>query len=89
MQTLTDLPQLLREPEYRVEGPLKVTGSARYTADVQMPGIDGVEVCRRLRANERTRALPILFVTALNDTDARVTAKHCGRCRRLPARKCR
>src|SRR5881275_3026370 len=40
--------------------------------DIQMPGIDGVEVCRRLRASERTRALPVLIVTALSDTDARV-----------------
>jgi CO/xanthine dehydrogenase Mo-binding subunit len=35
-----DNPQLLfDEPEYRVEGPLKVTGEARYTADVSMPGM--------------------------------------------------
>ena len=38
MQVL-DPPRLLREPEYRVEGPLKVTGSARYTADVTLPGM--------------------------------------------------
>ena len=31
--------ELLDQPEYRVEGPLKVTGAARYTADVQMPGM--------------------------------------------------
>lgn len=30
--------RLFEEPEYRVEGPLKVTGGARYTADVQLPG---------------------------------------------------
>src|SRR4026209_1264450 len=29
----------LDKPEYRVEGPLKVTGAARYTADVSMPGM--------------------------------------------------
>jgi CO/xanthine dehydrogenase Mo-binding subunit len=35
-----DNPQLLfDEPEYRVEGPLKVTGAAHYTADVSMPGM--------------------------------------------------
>ena len=33
--------ELLDQPEYRVEGPLKVTGAARYTADVQMPGMTG------------------------------------------------
>jgi CO/xanthine dehydrogenase Mo-binding subunit len=30
---------IFTEPEYRVEGPLKVTGAARYTADVSMPGM--------------------------------------------------
>ncbi len=33
------IPQHLSEPEYRVEGPLKVTGSARYTADIKLPGM--------------------------------------------------
>jgi CheY-like chemotaxis protein len=32
--------------------------------DVQMPGMDGFEVCRRLRADHRTRRLPVLFLTA-------------------------
>ena len=40
MQTIElKAPDWLAEPEYRVEGPLKVTGSARYTADVQLPGM--------------------------------------------------
>src|SRR5918911_3545137 len=34
-----DALRLFDEPEYRVEGPLKVTGAARYTADVHMPGM--------------------------------------------------
>jgi adenylate cyclase len=32
--------------------------------DIVMPGIDGYEVCRRLRADERTRLLPVVMVTA-------------------------
>jgi two-component system, sensor histidine kinase and response regulator len=36
------------------------------TLDVMMPGISGLEVARRLRANARTSAIPIVFVTAMD-----------------------
>ena len=32
--------------------------------DVMMPGMDGIEVCRRLQAGEATRAIPVIFVSA-------------------------
>ncbi len=32
--------------------------------DIQLPGIDGIEALRRIRANEATRAIPIIAVTA-------------------------
>ncbi|GAK55657.1 response regulator receiver sensor signal transduction histidine kinase [Candidatus Vecturithrix granuli] len=35
--------------------------------DVMMPGIDGFETCRRLKANAATRDIPVLFMTALTD----------------------
>ena len=35
--------------------------------DIVMPGLDGYEVCRRLRAQESTRELPIMFLSALED----------------------
>ena len=32
--------------------------------DVNLPGIDGIEVCRRLKANDKTRGVKVLMVTA-------------------------
>ena len=42
--------------------------------DVSMPGIDGYEVCRRLKADASTRDIPVIFVTAHGDT----AAEACG-----------
>jgi PleD family two-component response regulator len=35
--------------------------------DVNMPGLDGYEVCRRLKSDEATQGIPIIFITALSD----------------------
>ena len=37
--------------------------------DVVMPGMDGYEVCRQLKANEATRHIPVIFVTALGEAE--------------------
>jgi len=38
--------------------------------DINMPGIDGMETCKRLRADEKTRLIPIIFITAYGASKA-------------------
>jgi signal transduction histidine kinase len=46
--------------------------------DAIMPGIDGFEVCRRLKAHEPTRDIPVIFMTSLADTQDKLTAFAVG-----------
>ena len=46
--------------------------------DVVMPGIDGYEVCRRLKAEGRTAAVPVIFVTGTADEGDRARAGSLG-----------
>jgi two-component system cell cycle response regulator len=46
--------------------------------DVMMPGMDGYEVCRRLKENPATNHIPVVMVTALNDVEDRVRGLEVG-----------
>jgi two-component system cell cycle response regulator len=46
--------------------------------DVMMPGMDGFEVCKRLRADPKTRHIPVVMVTALSDVSDRVRGLEAG-----------
>ena len=57
----------------RLDGP---TPADAVILDVLMPGIDGLEVCRRLRA--RRNAVPVLMLTARAEVDSRVAGLDAG-----------
>lgn len=46
--------------------------------DIKMPGMDGYEVCRLLKANPLTQEIPIIFLSALDETDDKVKAFGLG-----------
>ena len=53
-------------------------GPALVLMDIHLPGIDGIEALRRLRADEATRAIPVLAVTASAMTHDRATIMAAG-----------
>jgi len=46
--------------------------------DVQMPEISGFEVCNRLKENENTKEIPVIFVSALHDVQDKLKGFQAG-----------
>ena len=46
--------------------------------DIQMPRMDGLELCRRLKANQATRFVPVVMVTALDSEDEKINSFEAG-----------
>jgi PAS domain S-box-containing protein len=78
---------LLRSPNYRIlyaeSGPVALEKAAAerpdvILLDVMMPGMDGFEVCRRLRADTLLAEVPIIMVTALSDRESRLHGMEAG-----------
>lgn len=46
--------------------------------DVMMPGMDGYEVCRRLKAQKQTGHIPVVMITALTDQSERIRGLEAG-----------
>src|SRR5437762_7808602 len=46
--------------------------------DVMMPKLDGFETCRRLKQNESTRDIPVIFITAQEETHSMIEGFHAG-----------
>ncbi len=78
---------LLRNEGYRVrlaiDGELALSAVAAEAPDiilldVRMPGMDGREVCRRLKADSATRDIPVIFISALQDLQEKLAAFQAG-----------
>ena len=46
--------------------------------DVMLPDLDGFEICKRLRLDPRTATVPIIMLTALDQSEMRARALQCG-----------
>jgi signal transduction histidine kinase len=51
---------------------------AMVLLDIRMPGMDGFEVCRRLKEDERTRSIPVIFLSSIEDEHEKVKAFQVG-----------
>jgi putative nucleotidyltransferase with HDIG domain len=81
------LTELLREEGYAVrsaiDGQLALQSAINnppelILLDVRMPGMDGFEVCRRLKAEPATRQVPVIFVSSLTETNEKVEGFELG-----------
>ena len=70
LETAPDGPSALRAAEESVPDLILL--------DVMMPGMDGFEVTRRIRASKALAEVPILLVTALDDTASRLAGLEAG-----------
>ncbi|HEX5363135.1 MAG TPA: HD domain-containing phosphohydrolase, partial [Gallionella sp.] len=84
LKLLTDL---LKEDGYEVRSAISGELALRAASvlppelvllDVSMPGLDGFEVCRRLKEQEQTRDVPVIFVSALSETVEKVKGFELG-----------
>jgi len=86
-KNLQVLGSLLKENNYRVavarDGKqvleyLKTRQPDLILLDVMMPGINGFDVCKTIKSDTRTQEIPVLFITALADTDNKLEGFEAG-----------
>ena len=66
----------------RVDGPAKVTGRAKFAADVNVPGLGGLDVLETSQSEPAWRTVPVVILTGYSDTHG------TNRAAQLGARRC-
>jgi signal transduction histidine kinase len=46
--------------------------------DIMMPGMNGYDICRKLKANKKTREIPVIFLTVASETDSMIKGFELG-----------
>jgi len=86
-ENLALLSQMLTEKNYKVRSVTKGSTAIRgakavppdlILLDVKMPEMNGYEVCQHLKADDRTKDIPIIFISALGDVFDKVKAFQVG-----------
>ncbi|MEM6614207.1 MAG: response regulator, partial [Cyanobacteria bacterium P01_C01_bin.72] len=86
-ENLALLSQILTEKNYKVRSVTKGSTAIRgakvappdlILLDVKMPEMNGYEVCQQLKADDRTKDIPIIFISALGDVFDKVKAFQAG-----------
>jgi two-component system phosphate regulon response regulator PhoB len=77
----------LRKEGYEVEvinDPLQIMGKAAdfrpdlFILDIMMPELDGIKICRMIRADKNLSSSPVVFLTARGSSDDRIKGLECG-----------
>ena len=61
-----------------VKGAIQTAPPDLILLDIKMPGLNGYEVCQRLKEDEQTRDIPVIFISALDETIDKVKAFGIG-----------
>jgi len=86
-ENTTLLARILTSSGYQVQAANNGPEAIRYAQtalpdlillDISMPGMDGFETCRRLKADQRTGDIPVIFISAFGDIDNKVKAFQDG-----------
>jgi len=86
-ENLKVISNFLKEKDYKIalansgENALKVLESNKIDLvllDIMMPGMDGFEVCKVIKERPETKNIPVIFLSALAETDNIVKGFHIG-----------